>query len=216
LITESSSAPLATALLVPLLVQMAALMLTSALSSGFDWLYPVRIGIVTAALYYYREIFTKLIWNWTWQAPLIGVLVFIVWMQLESNDKSSGIILMQGLEESPRGLAAAWLFFRVFGSIITVPLAEELAFRGYLIRKLVAKDFENVPNGTFTWLSFIVSSLLFGLLHDRWLAGTLAGLGYALALYRRGNIGDAIVAHMTTNALIAIVVLTQGRWALWA
>jgi CAAX prenyl protease-like protein len=95
-------------------------------------------------------------------------------------------------------------------------LAEELAFRGYLIRKLVAKDFENVPLGQFSWFSFMLTSILFGLLHERWVAGTLAGMGYALALYRRGQLGDAVIAHMTTNALIAIFVLTQAKWSLWS
>ncbi len=42
-----------------------------------------------------------------------------------------------------------------------------------------------------------------------------AGMGYALALYRRGQLGDAVMAHMTTNALIAVVVLVDGRWSLW-
>jgi CAAX prenyl protease-like protein len=97
-----------------------------------------------------------------------------------------------------------------------VPLAEELAFRAYLIRKLIANDFENVALGQFSWFSFLLTSVLFGLLHERWLAGTLAGMGYALALYRRGQIGDAVIAHMTTNALIAIFVLTQARWSLWS
>ena len=106
--------------------------------------------------------------------------------------------------------------FRVLGSVITVPLAEELAFRGYLIRKLIAKDFENVPLVQFSWFSFMLTSVLFGLLHERWIAGTLAGMCYALALYRRGQIGDAVIAHMTTNALIAIFVLTQARWSLWS
>ncbi|HYQ91227.1 MAG TPA: CAAX prenyl protease-related protein, partial [Candidatus Competibacteraceae bacterium] len=111
---------------------------------------------------------------------------------------------------------AVWLMFRILGSVITVPLAEELAFRGYLLRKLIAKDFNQVPFGQFSWWSFLLTSVLFGLLHRRWLAGTLAGMGYALALYRRGQLGDAVVAHMTTNALIALVVLTQARWSLWA
>jgi membrane protease YdiL (CAAX protease family) len=57
--------------------------------------------------------------------------------------------------------------------------------------------------GRFTWLSFVVSSVAFGLLHGRWLAGTLTGMAYAAALYRRGRIGEAVYAHMTTNALIA-------------
>jgi exosortase E/protease (VPEID-CTERM system) len=209
------SDPLAAALLAPLLVQMAALMITSAFSGGFDWLYPVRIGIVTVVLCYFRKIYSRLVRTWSWQAPAIGTLVFIVWMVLEPSDQGSGAALLQGLEKLPSGWGAVWLVSRVFGSVIVVPLAEELAFRSYLIRKLIAKDFENVPNGRFSWLSFLLSSLLFGLLHDRWFAGTLAGMGYALALYRRGHLGDAVIAHMTTNALIAILVLTQGRWALW-
>jgi CAAX prenyl protease-like protein len=99
--------------------------------------------------------------------------------------------------------------------VVTVPIAEELAFRGYLIRKLVANDFEKVPTGTFTWLSFTVSSVAFGLLHDSWAAGTLAGAGYAGALYWRGRLADAVVAHMTSNALIAAAVLGGGWWSLW-
>jgi CAAX prenyl protease-like protein len=73
-----------------------------------------------------------------------------------------------------------------------------------------------LPVGTFSWASFAISSGLFGLLHGRWLAGTLAGLLYALALYRRREFSDAVVAHATTNAMIAAVVLTTGAWSLWA
>jgi len=49
----------------------------------------------------------------------------------------------------------------------------------------------------------------------RWLAGTVAGMFYAWALYRRGRAGDAIIAHGTTNALIAADVLILGNWNLW-
>jgi len=58
--------------------------------------------------------------------------------------------------------------------------------------------------------------MLFGALHGRWLGGTLAGMAYALALYRRGEVVDAIVAHATTNALIAGFVLATGSWSLWS
>jgi hypothetical protein len=34
----------------------------------------------------------------------------------------------------------------------------------------------------------------------------------ALALYRRGHLGDAIAAHVTTNALVAVSVLLFGQW----
>jgi len=60
-----------------------------------------------------------------------------------------------------------------------------------------------------------MSSVLFGVLHGRWLAGTLAGIGYALGLRQCGQLVDAVVAHMTTNALIATYVLSQQAWFLW-
>lgn len=208
--------PLASALLVPLLVLMATSMVTSASSGGFDTLYPLRVVAIALVLYYFRKTYTGLGWSWTWQAPAIGTAVFMIWILLEPDVDSSKTALSQGLAELTGGSAAAWLIFRVLGSVIAVPLAEELAFRGYLIRKLVAQDFENVPLGQFSWLSFILTSVLFGLLHERWIAGTLAGMGYALALYRRRQIGDAVIAHMTTNALIAIFVLTQAKWSLWS
>jgi len=208
--------PLAAALLVPFLVLMAVSMVSSAFSSGFDTLYPLRVVAIVIALYYFRKAYAGLGWRWTWHAPAIGAAVFIIWILLEPDIDSSKTALSQGLAELTGGSAAAWLVFRVLGSVITVPLAEELAFRGYLIRKLIAKDFENVPLVQFSWFSFMLTSVLFGLLHERWIAGTLAGMCYALALYRRGQIGDAVIAHMTTNALIAIFVLTQARWSLWS
>ena len=106
-------------------------------------------------------------------------------------------------------------YSRILGSVITVPIAEELAFRGYALRRLISSDFDKISPRRFTWLSFLLSSLLFGALHGRRLAGTVAGMFYALAMYRRGRVEDAIMAHATTNALIAAEVLIFGHWNLW-
>src|SRR5439155_22367517 len=78
--------------------------------------------------------------------------------------------------------------------------------RGYLTRKLVSPAFETVRFGHFTWLS----SVAFGLLHGRWLARPLAGMAYAVALYRRRQMGEMVYAHMTTNALIDAYVPRFG------
>ena len=74
------------------------------------------------------------------------------------------------------------------------------------------------PFAVFRPLSSVLclpSSILFGALHGRWLAGTVAGMFYAWAMYRRGKTGDAILAHAITNALIAADVLILGNWTLW-
>lgn len=101
--------------------------------------------------------------------------------------------------------------FRVIGSEHLVPLAEELLFRGYLLRKLLSIKFEAVAPRRFTWLSWLVSSLLFGWLHQH----LLAGMAFAYAQYRNGLLLEAVVVHVTANALISVAVLAFDYWQLW-
>ena len=93
----------------------------------------------------------------------------------------------------------------LIASMIIIPLQtvipEELAFRGYLLRKLVAADFASVPFNRFTWRSFVISSAAFGVVHLSWFAGIVAGALFALAMYRRGRLSDAIAAHAIANEL---------------
>ncbi len=204
------------AYLMPLLVLVGASMVTGAFSSGFDRYYPLRMAAVATALVFYRsEYSAKRRPTWSWNGVGIGVVVFVMWMALEPATTAGGVGYDPRDELSPPW-ADAWLLARVLGSVLIVPLAEELAFRGYLIRRLIAADFRTVPPGHFTWLSVAVSSVAFGALHGRWLAGTLAGACYALALGRRGRLGDAVLAHVTTNALIAVAVLAMHNWSLWS
>ncbi len=206
------------AALAPLFSIVAVTMISGAFTVGFDVYYPLRVLAAAGTLYYFRGAYAEIRRIPSWQAVAVGAATFAVWMALEPLHHLGGAntALAVGLAQLPKAGAMAWLTFRVVGSVITVPIAEELAFRGYLIRRLVASDFTTVRPGQFTWLSFVISSMLFGALHGRWLAGTLAGMAYALALYRRGEIVDAIVAHATTNALIAGLVLATGNWSLWS
>ena len=204
----------AAAYLVPVLSIVAVTLIAGAFTVGFDVYYPLRVLAAAAAIYYFRASYKELLKVPSGQAIALGAATFAVWMALEpypSHDRAPA-----ALASFTEPWRTIWLWFRVAGSVITVPIAEELAFRGYLIGRLVAADFTTVRPGRFTWLSFLISSTLFGALHGRWLAGTLAGMAYALALYRRGAIVDAIAAHATTNALIACVVLAIGRWSLWS
>ena len=193
-------------------------MVTGAFSSGFDRFYPLRVLVVAVVLWSCRHGYDALQWCWSWSAVVLGILAFALWMGLEQPLAAAtvGSQLGQALSGVGPGERAFWLFFRVVGSVVTVPLAEEIAFRGYLTRRLIAADFQSVPPGQFSWSSFLVSSSLFGVMHGRWLAGILAGMLYALAFYRRGRLTDAVLAHATTNALIAAYVIATGTWSLWA
>ena len=83
-------------------------------------------------------------------------------MEPPDPDHSRGAAIRSGVASLSAGGAATWLFFRVIGSVIIIPVAEELAFRGYLTRRLISSDFRSIPPGHLTWISFFASSLLFG------------------------------------------------------
>ncbi|MGZ4835717.1 MAG: CAAX prenyl protease-related protein, partial [Terriglobales bacterium] len=109
-----------------------------------------------------------------------------------------------------------WLNARSLAACVTVPIAEELAFRGYLMRRLVAADFEIVDPRHITWFSLALSSIVFGVLHgSSWLAGVAAGLIYGWLYARKGRIGDAVVAHATTNFFLTLCVLVLHQWQFW-
>jgi exosortase E/protease (VPEID-CTERM system) len=209
------------AFLLPLMTVVAMAMVTGAMSDGsFDRFYLARIVAGALVLWFCRKGYGGLGWSWSWAAVGIGILVFMIWVAMEPISSRSGgpgdMAISQGLSSLSTAVALLWLAGRVLGSVTVVPLVEELAFRGYLLRRLADVDFQSVPFTRFTWQSLLTSSLLFGLMHQRWLAGTVAGLLYALAVLRQGQLSHAIVAHATTNSLIAAYVLGTGAWSLWS
>jgi exosortase E/protease (VPEID-CTERM system) len=213
---ERSEPNPAAAYLMPFLAILAAAMLAGMASNGFEWLYALRVLTVAAVLWYFRDSYRTLDWRVGWPAIALGGLVFLIWIGLEPLAGSARTGEPSALAHASALARIAWLTFRVLGAVITVPIAEELAFRGFLLRRLVSADFESVAWRTFAWVPFLISSIGFGLLHgDRWLAGTIAGMIYAFAMMRRGRIGEAAAAHAVTNALLAVYVLATGSWQLW-
>ena len=73
----------AAAHLVPLMVLIASMMLTGAITSGFDRLYPLRFLATAAALIWYRRDYLQQSWTPSWWAVVTGLVVFAVWLTLE-------------------------------------------------------------------------------------------------------------------------------------
>jgi len=204
------------AYLMPFAAILAAGMISRAASGTFEWLYPLRVFAAAGAIWYFWPKYKKLDWGFGWVAPAIGVSVFALWMGLDFYFGHTGNGIQAGLASLPALGRVAWLAFRALGAMVTVPIAEELAFRGFLIRRIVSADFEAIETRAFTVSAVLLSSVAFGFLHgDRWLAGILAGVLYSSAFLWRGRIGDAVVAHLVTNGLIAAWVLFGGAWYLW-
>jgi exosortase E/protease (VPEID-CTERM system) len=203
--------------LLPLFFLMAIAFLTRFGTDGFDLLYGLRVLVVVIALIVFRRELSEFDWKPSWWAVAIGTLVFAVWIGIDFvTGHATGDPAFGGaLGRLSFGAAMTWLLLRIVGAVITVPIAEELAFRGYLLRKMISSNFRAVAFDRFTWPSFLISSVIFGALHGRWIAGIIAGMLFALAAQRRGRFSDAVYAHATANALIAALVLITKNWSLW-
>jgi len=214
-VTPSDTAT--TAYLGPFAAMTATAMLTGALSAGFDWLYPLRLLVVAGVLWVFRNQYAEMKWSVSPISIAIGAMTFVMWVALLPSEPGAKDLWPATLSSVPVATAALWLAVRGIGYVVAIPIVEELAFRGFLGRRLLSADFQSIPAGRFSWLPFLASSVLFGAMHGHlWIAGTLAGMAFALALYRRGAIGDAVQAHATTNALLMLYALATGHWSAWS
>jgi CAAX prenyl protease-like protein len=169
-----------------------------------------------SALAWFRHRYSEIAWKPGGLGLLTGTAVFVLWIALDRLATPADGRMPEALARASWPIQSLWITLRVLAAVVTVPVAEELAFRGFLLRRLIAGHFETVSFRTFTYFSLLGSSLLFGLLHGpRWLAGTAAGVLYALVSLRRGRLGDAVLAHATTNALLAAYILAFRKWYLW-
>ncbi len=220
--------PAIRAYLIPFLAILAAAFVSRAASGYFEWLYPLRLVAAAIALYFFWPKLKGRNWRCGWLGPVAGVAVFLLWI---APSWFASVWLAHPAAASPLGSALAalspaarwsWIALRVAAAVVTVPIAEELAFRGYLARRFMSREFDSVSFTSLSALSICLSSAVFGLAHMRnlmdWqhlLLGTAAGLAFAAALRWRGRMGDAVVAHAVSNLLLAAWVLGFGDWAQW-
>ncbi|HLK70450.1 MAG TPA: exosortase E/protease, VPEID-CTERM system [Steroidobacteraceae bacterium] len=203
------------AYLLPFLLILAAGMIARALSSGFETLYVLRPLAAGIALVVCWPRLRRLQWRFSWRGPLIGAAIFVLWVGI-AHLLMSAATMPAALQAMPAPQRVAWLAIRIAAAVVTVPIAEELAFRGYLLRRIEAVDFEAVRFRDVGAAALIFSAVAFGLEHGAlWLPGVIAGLAYAWVVMRTDHFGEAVAAHATTNALLAGYVLGMGQWQLW-
>jgi exosortase E/protease (VPEID-CTERM system) len=202
-------------LAVPFLIMLAATLVSSSLSTKFPWLYPIRVittGVTIHILWSHFELrptAPKLF------AVIGGVIVFVLWIALVPPSIDEDRSFSQSLFSAPTAISISWLILRFFGSVIIVPVAEELAFRGYIFKFF--PDRERFNNGCWKihCAPMLISSILFGALHVSWVAGIGAGIIYYLVKIKSGRVWDAIIAHATTNLLLSAYVLASKHWSYW-
>ena len=155
------------------------------------WLYPIKTVAVLGLLLFfwpqYRELKETIV-NGAGEAALtviVGLLVYLAWVRMDWSWAMQGDGTAAGYDPFRAGTGPGIVLavIRIFGASIVVPVMEELFWRSFLIRYLINSKFESIPLGTFSLFSFVATVVLFGLEHDLWLAGMMAGVAYTGLLY---------------------------------
>lgn len=208
------------------------------------WLYFAKtiVGIGLIGLMW--PVVTEMRWAFSWEAVVVGIGVFIIWVGLDGFYPSFDDIIQKyfcpvlksiGLQSwcpqpasankppwNPNvqfgvGTGLAWLFVatRILGSTFVVPPLEEVFYRSFLYRYFVKQDFLAVSLGAFHGVAFVATALIFGFSHYEWLAGILCGFAYQWLALRKQRLGDAMTAHAITNFLLGVWVVWRGAWHFW-
>ena len=183
------------------------------------WIYPLQTLLCAALLIYFRREYKFQPLRRPIFALGIGLLVFFLWIApqqfLGFPPREVGF--------NPDALAAepalywATLALRFLRLVVVVPLVEEIFWRGFLLRYLIAADFESIPFGTFTWPSFAIVTVAFGLSHSMadWPAALVTGALYNIVAYRTRSLRACVLSHALTNFALGCWIVATKQWGFW-
>jgi uncharacterized protein len=200
------------------------------------WVYPlayvVKAILVTALLIWLWPIFTRIRWDYWWLGLILGVIGIVQWvgMQLWLQGTMPKLpwpfnVHPPAPEElfdpfakiQPLWLTWAWIIVRASSAVLLVPVMEELFWRDYLWRRIVApNDFRLATIGEWDWKAFVIIPLVFASVHGHWWLSAIAWafmIGGLLVWTK--SLGACIVMHATTNLLLQIYVLWTRDWSFW-
>jgi CAAX prenyl protease-like protein len=187
--------------------------------------YYIRVLVVCAIV----VLFSRKVVTWRSIRPLgsilVGILVFVIWIgpdlisiTYRQHWLFHNFLIGSAQSTLPESSRTDYIFllFRIFGTAVLVPIIEELFWRGWLMRYLISPDFLKIRLGSYSTLSFWLTAFLFATEHGPyWDVGLFAGIIYGWWMIRTRSLGDCILAHGITNALLAAHVIAAGQWQYW-
>ncbi len=189
------------------------------------WIYPVRTLLVLGCLLAVSRPVIALRPTHAIASVALGVAVFAIWVgpdllfpAYRQHWLFHNALTGAGISPAPAGVRGnpIFLLFRIGGSVLLVPIVEELFWRAWLMRRLISVRFADVPLGAYTAQSFWLTAVLFASEHGAfWDVGLAAGIAYNWWMLRTRSLADCILAHAVTNGCLAAYVLMTGRWQYW-
>lgn len=216
------------------ILPMAAFLLLVQVGSWWESLAPAayvaRTVVAAGLLYLCWHLYTRIEWTHLGLGILFGILGIIQWVGMEklllsqpwlswtrmSVDMTDLFNPFQHFAESPAWMLYGYIAVRWIGPTFVVPVMEELFWRDFLWRSIIApNDFKLAKIGEYDRTAFFLIPAIFAAVHVQWLTALVWGLMVAWLLVRTRSIGCVIVMHAVTNFLLGGYVLWTGDWYFW-
>ena len=210
------------------LLPMAVFMVFTWAGGNWKSLYPLtyvaKTVVVAAMLFAFRRLYTRVRWNYWWLGLIVGVIGIFQWVPMQLWLQQFPFFKPPKPEDvfNPfRDIPAAWVWafigVRIVGAVLVVPVMEELFWRDFLWRQILApNDFKLAKVGEWAWPPFLIVAGAFAVVHGNWwLTSIVWALMVGTLLVYTKSLGACIIAHATTNLLLAGYVLWTKDWAFW-
>jgi uncharacterized protein len=183
------------------------------------WIYALKTIVGAWLLWQLRHYVKEMKWSFSWEAAVVGVGIFMVWVGLDGCYPmlAERTCSFNPLSTYGSGSAMAIIFIavRIIGSSLVVPPLEEVFYRSFIYRFLIKSNFPEVSLNRFEWRAFLIAGVIFGIGHYEWLPGILCAFAFQWLVIRKGRLGDAMTAHAITNFLLAIWIITHRAYYFW-
>jgi uncharacterized protein len=183
------------------------------------WIYPLQTLLCVGLLIYFRHEYDFHRLRRPAFAITIALLAFILWITPQQFYRFPSRVVGFNPETFVAEPALYWttLVVRFLRLVVVAPLVEEIFWRGFLLRYLITEKFEALPFGAFSWLSFLIVTLAFGVSHSMadWPAALLTGALYNVVAYRTKSLSSCVLAHGLTNLALGLWILVTKQWGFW-
>lgn len=196
--------------ILPFAIFMLTAVVAPAISQNPAMFYPIRVLLLGAVIWLVWPELRKLPWAVSPLSWGIGAAIGVMWVAIP-------VVPSEGPPPYGAlggGLVILWFVFRGIGTVLLVPLVEELFFRDYLASRIRGAELGAAASRGRCLLASLVTAGLFAALHDRWIEALVAGLAFSYVAGRAGRISDAIAAHALANLIVFAVAVATGNLAM--
>ncbi len=191
---------------------------------AYPWVYIAKTLLAATLLALFWRHYTTIRWTHLALGAAVGAISIVQWIGMEklllaygpswTHMAADPFVPTNHFSSPP--VMWTWIALRWAGAFLVVPVMEELFWRDWVWRTIVApNDFRLARVGEWDPTAFFGVAAVFACVHVQWLTAFVWACIIGALLWKTKSLGACIVAHGVANLLLGAYVLTTRDWYFW-